>query len=142
MKLIKTLYVPIFLSLFLLVVNNFKVKGAIPEVLTENIEGKVINILENKENTYQKLEIEVTKGSIKGEKIIVENIGLPESIKHYDKGDRLLISYQYDMNSSNKKYLIKGSVQSQINLYYVVFLLLLIVIVVLLLMIKLKNKTR
>ncbi|MHB9031577.1 MAG: YibE/F family protein [Anaerolineae bacterium] len=69
----------------------------------ENLEGQVVEILDEKQVTpkgadasqlYQKLAILVTRGSLKGETITVENGLYPTSDPHrYAVGDRLVIRF-------------------------------------------------
>jgi len=68
----------------------------------ESLEAKITSILEEKEikpeysdekQLYQKLELLITKGSLKGETIIIENGNLPmTNLQKYKVGDRVIIS--------------------------------------------------
>lgn len=88
-----------FIFLFFLI-TPFSVKAG------ELIEGRVTGILEEKKTdydgisiTYQKLEIEITKGADKNQKIIIEN-GLYPSINPivYKKNDKLIINKELVFN--------------------------------------------
>ncbi len=69
----------------------------------ENLEGKAIKILEekqitpigtNKSQLYQKLEVLITKGSLKDKKVIIESGNLPISnLQKYYTGDKFVIAY-------------------------------------------------
>jgi uncharacterized membrane protein len=89
----------IFIFLLFLILLPQKVQAV--ENFEEMLEGQVVNIYDQKEielmgqsQIYQKLEIEIEKGSLAGETIQVENGNLP-TIKQnvYKQGDRLIISH-------------------------------------------------
>lgn len=81
----------------------------------ETLEAKVTKILEEKEillegatqkQLYQKLEMNVTRGSLKGTSIIVENGNLPvASVQKYLTGDTLVISYMKDFEGGDMFYI-------------------------------------
>jgi len=65
----------------------------------ETLEGQVIKVLEEKEEEhYQRLEIFITKGSLKDEKIILETQGKVSTVaqSQYKKGDEVLLTYTQD----------------------------------------------
>jgi len=77
----------------------------------ETLEATVVEILEEKEITpdfsenkqlYQKLELLVTKGSLKDKKIIIESGILPmANLQKYKVGDRLVVSYSKDSGNND-----------------------------------------
>jgi uncharacterized membrane protein len=77
----------------------------------ETLEGKVVQILDERQITptgatelqlYQKLELLVTKGTLKGDKIIVENGALlTTNIQKYKVGDRLVVIYGQDIEGKD-----------------------------------------
>jgi uncharacterized membrane protein len=75
----------------------------------ELLEGKVIGILDEKTTfrdeerlLYQKLEIEITKGSLKNQKIEVEKGDIPiVGQPKYKVGDKVVISYSQDFEGNN-----------------------------------------
>ena len=81
----------------------------------ETLEGRVVQILEEKQiiptgvkdlQLYQKLEILVTKGSLKDKKITIENGNLPMSnLQKYKVGDELVISYSKDFEGNDMFYI-------------------------------------
>jgi len=75
----------------------------------EILEGKVVNILEEKQQegqSYQKIEILVTKGSLKDEKIVVESGYLPTvSQPDYKVNDWVLINYTQDAEGNELFYI-------------------------------------
>lgn len=81
----------------------------------EILEGRVVRILEEenivpqgmeKSQLYQKLEILITKGSLKERKIIVENGDLAVSnLQNYKIGDKLAINYGRDFANNEVFYI-------------------------------------
>ncbi len=119
-----------FFSLFLFhPTETLAQEGALGEQFQEEtMEGVVVNILEEREisfdqNTqffgqmqqsgqlYQKLELLMTKGSLTGEKIIIESGNFPSAnIPAYKSGDRLIITRSHDFEG-NDIYLISDYVR-------------------------------
>lgn len=85
------------------------------ESKTEVLEGKVGQILEEKQisspgleetHLYQKLEILVTKGSLKDKKIVVENGQFPLSnLQRYQVGDKVVLNYSPDPQGHENYYI-------------------------------------
>lgn len=85
------------------------------EYKQETLEGRVMEISEEKLITpvgstssqlYQKLEIFITKGSLKNKKITVENGNLPISnVNKYRVGDNLVITYGKDFQGKDSFYI-------------------------------------
>ncbi len=96
----KKLFIFIFVGLvscFWLAANAFAQE--------ETLEGKVTGIVEEK-LPYQKLEILVTKGSLKDKKITVESGNLPMSnLPQYQVGDELVINAAQDLQGNDNFYI-------------------------------------
>jgi len=81
----------------------------------EILEGRIVQILEEKQikptgsedlQLYQKLELLVTKGSLKDKKITVESGNLLMSnLQEYKVGDELVISYSKDLEGNDSFYI-------------------------------------
>lgn len=111
-------------SLFFLVNSSFAQSNSedlqpkeqkVAQLPEEILQGKVTAVLEEKEiiptgsdksQLYQKLEILITKGSLKDKKIIVENgdIALNNLQKH-KTGDQLMITYTKDFEGEDLYYI-------------------------------------
>lgn len=82
---------------------------------TEYLKGKITEIVEQKQisfegydepQLYQKIEILVTEGSLKDERIIVENGASPlAQVIEYSVGDRVMISYNQDLEGNDVFYI-------------------------------------
>ena len=96
----KKLFIVIFVWLF-----SFFWLGTSALAREETLEGKVTRILEEKQ-PYQKLEILVTKGSLKDKNITIESGNLPMSnLPKYLVGDELVINYGQDFQGSDNFYI-------------------------------------
>jgi len=81
----------------------------------ESLEAKITSILEEKEikpeysdekQLYQKLELLITKGSLKGETITIENGNLPmTNLQKYKVGDRVIISRSKNLEGNDTFYI-------------------------------------
>ena len=81
----------------------------------ETLEATVVEILEEKEiqpehsdekQLYQKLELLVNKGSLKDEKIVIENGNLPvANLQKYKVGNRVIVSYSKDFEGNDSFYI-------------------------------------
>ncbi len=76
----------------------------------ESLEATVVSILEekeiltefNKKQFYQKLEVLVNKGSLKEQKIVIENGNIPMiNLQKYKLGDNLIISFNKDFEGND-----------------------------------------
>ncbi|MDD4938409.1 MAG: YibE/F family protein [Candidatus Shapirobacteria bacterium] len=104
----------------------------------ESLETIVQNILEEKQikpdgaqnyQLYQKLELLVTKGSIRGQKIIVENGNLPviNNIRYKEK-DKLIVISSQDLDGNNLFY-ISDYIRRDVLFYlFLIFIVLVAVI--------------
>ncbi len=94
---------------------NLDSQSLATEYKEETLEGKVLNVLEEKQivpagakepQIYQKLEILITNGSLKGNKIIIENGILSISgLQRYKVGDELVISYTKNIEGKDNFYI-------------------------------------
>jgi uncharacterized membrane protein len=116
MKKICSIIVVLFLLFFSFKVSVFaQTEVSIQAPPEEALEGEVTQIIEEKHITppgaeapqlYQKLEILVTRGSLKDKKIIIENGNLPLSnVLTYHVGDELVIHYSKDIQGDDLLYI-------------------------------------
>lgn len=99
----------------------------------ETLEGRVVQILEEKQiiptgvkdlQLYQKLEILVTKGSLKDKKITIENGNLPMSnLQKYKVGDELVISYSKDFEGNDMFYITDYVRRNALFWLFVIFVI-------------------
>ena len=87
-------YILVLFSTFLNAVPAYSQEQS-AEVINQTIEGRVVRIMDEKnlrDQIYQKLEIEVTRGIIAGKKIVVENGNMQtaENLR-YEIGDELVL---------------------------------------------------
>lgn len=104
----------------------------------ETIEGKIVRIIEEKpillqgtENFqfYQKLEILITKGSLKGKKILVENGILPVvNYQRYQLGDQVVINYSKDFSGKESFYITDFVRRQALLVLFFIFILITVVI--------------
>ena len=104
----------------------------------ETLEGQVSQILEEKQVTpmgakesqlYQKLEIVVTKGSLKDKKITIENGNLPMSnLQKYKVGDELVISYSKDFEGNDMFYITDYVRRSALFWLFLIFVVMAVAI--------------
>ena len=108
------------------------------DIKEETLEGRVVTILEQKQiipigadNTqlYQKLEILITKGSLKDKKITVENGNFPSSnLQEYKVGDKVMISYSKDFEDKDVFYITDYVRHSALLFLFFVFVALVVFI--------------
>jgi len=104
----------------------------------ETLEGRVTQILEEKQvipigteepQLYQKLEILITKGSLKDEKITIENGNLPMSnLQKYKVGDELVINYGKDFEGNDTFYITDYVRRSALLWLFVIFVIIAVAI--------------
>ena len=104
----------------------------------ETLEGRVTQILEEKQiiptgasdfQLYQKLEILVTKGSLKDKKITIENGNLPiSSLQKYQVGDELVINCGKDFENNDSFFITDYVRRSALLWLFVIFVIVAIVI--------------
>ncbi len=116
MKKITILIVSLLLLFFSVSVPVFAQTEMVREIpKEETLEGKVSQIVDEAQvmpssatslQLYQKLEILVTKGSLKDKKIIIENGKMPMSnVQKYTVGEELVISYTKDFEGNDIFYI-------------------------------------
>ncbi len=99
---------------------------------SETLEGKIIEVLENKEisfgdqtQKYQKLKIFVTNGSFQGQEIVVENGStLLAQVIEYKKGDKVQIEYTKDFEDNDIFYITDFIRTPGITVLFIVFVIL------------------
>lgn len=104
---IKTMVTTVFTLLFVLI-SMMPVFAQETPPQEETLEATIVSILEEKEievmekkQLYQKLELLVTKGSLKDKKIIVENGNMPvANLQRYNSGDRVIVSFNKDFKGN------------------------------------------
>jgi uncharacterized membrane protein len=99
----------------------------------ETLEGIVTLVSEEKQITpmgasepqlYQKLEIQITNGSLKDKKVTVENGNLPMSnLQKYKVGDELVISYSKDFEGKDTFFITDYIRRSALTWLFVIFVL-------------------
>jgi len=104
----------------------------------ETLEGQVSQILEEKQITpmgvkepqlYQKLEILVTKGSLKDKKITIENGNLPMSnLQKYKVDDELVISFSKDFEGNDMFYITDYVRRGALAWLFVIFVVMAVAI--------------
>ncbi len=94
----------IFLILTLILINK-SVFAQVEPPKQETLEATVEKILVEKQS-YQKLELYITKGTLKGKKIIIESGTLPlANLQQYHEGDRVMVSYGKDFKGNDSFYI-------------------------------------
>ena len=103
------------LTLLLLFLFFFLSSRVFAQEKEETLETAVVEILEEKEiqpefseekQLYQKLELLVTKGSLKDKKIVIESGNIPVvNLQKYKVGDRLMVSFSKDFEGSDSFYI-------------------------------------
>ena len=106
------------------------------EVEIKSFEGKVSRIIEEKKieiegqsQLYQEIEIEISKGEEKGNKVVIENGQYPlANVVEYKKGDRVIISQEIDFEG-NSFFIINDFIRRDSLLYlFLIFIVLTIII--------------
>jgi len=118
--------------------NELGQESVLDEHKEESLEGRVIQVLEEKqvvlvdgedEQLYQKLKILVTKGSLGGDKIVVENGSLPSvNIPSYKVGDRVIISYSKDIEGNDVFYITDFIRRQSLLWLFLIFIVLTVAI--------------
>ncbi|NMC35411.1 YibE/F family protein [Candidatus Beckwithbacteria bacterium] len=102
----------------------------------DTIEGEVIEVLEEKQietsigaQPYQKLQVKLTSGSQKDQKIIIEHGQIPSATTQlYHIGDDVVISVSQDINGQNH-YVIADFVRRDVLLFlFIIFVVVTVVI--------------
>ena len=122
--------------LFLLVVNLNSTVFA-QETSEETLEATITQILEEKEievmektQLYQKLECLVTKGSLKNEKIIIENGNIPiANLQKYKVGDKIMVNFSKTFAGKDFFYITDYIRRGSLFWLFALFVILTLVIV-------------
>ena len=129
-KIIITLFLLIF-SIFNL--NSFvfaqeKSEETLEAVVTQILEEKEVEIMEKKQ-LCQKLELKITKGSLKGKKIVIESGNIPlVNLQKYKVGNRLILTYSKDFKGNDFFYITDYIRRSSLSWLFVIFIILSIII--------------
>lgn len=108
----------------------------IEKVMEETLEARVIEIIKEEEIVdeygtyeYQNLELLVTKGSLTGKKIYVENgdVALANS-KKYEVGDRLLVTFTKDADGVDFFYIMDYYRADSILKLFIIFVILAVLV--------------
>jgi len=104
----------------------------------KTLEATVIRILEEKEikpefgakkQLYQMLQLLVTKGALKGKKIIVESGNIPlAGLQKYQVGNKVIVSYSKDFEGSNVFYITDYIRRNSLFWLFFIFIALTIVV--------------
>jgi len=133
---LKKLITPIFIFLlFLIAIPTSSIHA---QEQGETLEAAIINILEEKEiefefseekQLYQKLELLVTKGSLKDSKIIVENGNLPiTNLRKYQVNDKVIVIYSQDFEGNDFFYIADYIRRDSLFWLFVIFVILVAIV--------------
>jgi len=141
------LFILLISSLFLLILSNRcsnpiyaqnDAGNLANQIQAELLEGKVVQILEEKEiipagldqsQLYQKMDILITKGSLKEQNITVVSGDLPmANLPKYKIGDQLVIYYSQDLNG-NPYFYISDYVRRDALLFLLIIFIVLVIAV-------------
>lgn len=106
------------------------------EMVEETLEARVVEVLEEREvdfegqkQTYQKLELTVTEGSLVNRNIVLENGNIPTvNSQIYKVGDKVMVSYTKDFEGNDLFYITDYIRRDALIFLFIVFALLSIVI--------------
>jgi len=104
----------------------------------ETLEATVVEILEEKEikpafteekQAYQKLELLITKGSLKDEKIIIESGTMPlANLQKYQEGAKVIVSYSKDFEGNDFFYITDYVRRGSLLWLFIIFVVLVAVV--------------
>jgi len=104
----------------------------------ETLEATVVEILEEKEiipefndekQLYQKLELLVTKGSLKDEKIIIESGTMPlANLQKYQEGTKVIVSYSKDFEGNDFFYITDYVRRDSLLWLFIIFVVLVAIV--------------
>ncbi len=129
-----------FLFIFLVLVGLWSIFSSSPVLAQSSqiIEAQVVKILEQKPadlgpnqpaQTYQKLELLVTKGDLKDQTITIENGLIPLSDPQiYKPNDRLLLTLDHDTNNKTVFYITDYIRRDSLLLLFIIFAVLVVLI--------------
>lgn len=138
MKPIKIFFTTILLAIFFTVFtflspNTFAQQEQPQE---ETLEATITNILEEKEielmdkkQLYQKLELLVTKGSLRDKKIIIESGNIPlANLQKYKTGDEVIVNYSKDFEGKDNFYITDYIRRNSLFWLFAIFIVLTVLI--------------
>ena len=134
MRRLKLIILISFFTGFIFLVKENLAFSQIPK--EETLEGKIVSIKEEKEikttgkkQLYQKLEIQITKGSLKDKIITVENGIIPlANIQKYYPNDKVTINYTKDNNGKEVFYIKDYIRRTPLLILFTIFVVLTIAI--------------
>jgi uncharacterized membrane protein len=102
----------------------------------ESLWGEITEILQEKEldfdgekQLYQKLKINISKGSLKGEDIIVENGALPScEVISYEVGDKVIISYSPGTENNDVFFIVDFVRTNGLLILFILFIILAVLV--------------
>jgi len=96
--------------------------------ITQIMEEKEIEVMEEKQ-LYQKLELLVTKGSLKDKKIIIEEGNMPlANLQKYKAGDQLVVSYSKDLEGNDVFFITDYIRRNSLFWLFTLFIILAVII--------------
>ncbi|MGI5841078.1 MAG: YibE/F family protein [Patescibacteria group bacterium] len=133
---IKKVIVLTFGILFLVTGRVGAQEEDIPFRIEENLEARISRVLEEEEvevigqkQLYQKLELEITKGTLKGEKREVEVGNMPMALNHvYKVNDRVVLARQNDLNGEEMLTIVDFVRRDSLILLFGIFTLVTLVV--------------
>lgn len=104
----------------------------------ETLEATVVEILEEKEiqpehsdekQLYQRLELLVTKGSLKDKKIVIESGSIPmANLQKYEVGNKVIVSYSKDFEGKDSYYITDYIRRGSLFWLFAIFVILVAVV--------------
>ena len=133
---LKKLIATIFISLFsFIAIPTSSIHAQEQE---ETLEATIVDILEEKEikfefseekQLYQKLELLVTKGSLKDNKIIIENGSFPvANLRKYQINDKVIVNYGQDFEGNDFFYIADYIRRDSLFWLFAIFVTLVIIV--------------
>lgn len=132
----KHLFIIFLLFLFWLPFFQVQAQEETPVTQEETLEGRVVRSLEEdvivesgQQYLYQRLEVLITKGSLKGREVEIEvgNLPLVSQIK-YQPNDQVLISYSLDFEGNEVFYITDFIRRLPLTILFLLFIILALVI--------------
>ena len=110
------------------VVNNPLKQETLEAVVSKVIEEKQIEVMQKKQ-LFQKLELEVTKGTFFGKKIIVENGNIPlANQQKYRIDDKVMVSMSKDINGKTNYFISDYVRRDSLIVLFFIFIMVTILI--------------